>query len=677
MDNPDTRLRSFLHNAVADAKNLRALPARKQASPDLILDDLRRFLGLISVPVSQDLSPVENYLLVYGNDGVHGPVLVRAEPSLLREDRYRLLCLLTGEEFIWNRHEVQSLTETRIFIEQFKFDTAPTVRSMVQYTYGPLRRYVRQVLFFKTLVSFLASALFVINFNVLLHAMPARAHEALVSLGVLVTLVIVVMVVADVILAHAQLFVDSIVTERRRVLGLSLMGGLSPMAISQLGPSRVVAMVNMFTATSGAYYEAMVIATSLIASLPALVLMFFRLPTGIFTFVIFMAVVSIATNAFYQLKFHRTRQAIALREDKTRDDLFKIIAFSARIKFYRQVGVYLARWVSEETYHVRDHYEVSKQENAVSVALEWLSKATQIAGMLTVTLLVSRADHNNSDFNLATAFIILFTIGSLYSFAPRIADLMVKLGAVRIDLEIVAPLVRDLSTGSPKTLTNLSGSEVCVSFEDVQLPYGCQFQGKSPLSLEVTGARVIQVIGESGSGKSTFLKCLLGVQAPKNGSIKVMNCPVMELGSSDRQRLFAFVSQSVQLIPGSLRDNLMLFAPAGANDRDVWAALEVVCLHEQIRGLPLGLGTPIADARRGFSTGERQRLILAQALLKKSSILVLDEAMSGLPVGLERLIFERLKQTFTQMYIVSHRTHVTSLVDLTIKLERVGQPDYG
>jgi ABC-type bacteriocin/lantibiotic exporter with double-glycine peptidase domain len=666
-------LRIFLRGAVADEGGILKLPSRKQAKPEQIIDDLRRFAGICAVPVPAEHMPTAHYPLTMGVHPLLGPVLVRMEPSLLREDRFYAFSLTTGEIHVIRTRVKPELKDPKVLFDLSLIECAPTIKSMNGYVYAPVRPYLLQTVALTTLTSFLVSGLFIVNFNVLLHVVPTGSLQAYSTLAFLVALIVTVMLASQLILARARLFVDSLIEERQHILALSIMFSLSPTVLQKHGPSRVVDMIQMLTSTAKTYFEATIMATSLIALTPVLVLLYIRLSAGLFIFVVVLCALSVTLQAINKIRFHKNRQKIALREAKTQDIIFGLISHSSRVKFYGQERMYLDRWQLQETNHVRDGYAVTRKENVLDVAMDWTGKLAQIGGLLSVTLMVKNAANGQGALDVASAYLILHLTLSLYSYAPRVTLLWTTIGRIRIDYELARPLLNDIESATRGRQGGVHSSRLSVKIEELRLPHRCQFAGGSKLYFEMSGPGVIRISGESGSGKSTFLRCLLGVEEPKSGSIHIMNSSSMALSEAERQRLFAYVSQSVQLVPGSLRDNLILFAPPEANDSDVWEALRVVSLYDEVRALPLGLDTPIADARRGFSTGERQRVILAQAIMKKSDILVMDEAMSGLPKSLELEIFKRLKMLFVQIYFVSHRDHISAVADRTIMLETAQQ----
>ncbi|EGI2115028.1 ABC transporter ATP-binding protein [Listeria monocytogenes] len=191
------------------------------------------------------------------------------------------------------------------------------------------------------------------------------------------------------------------------------------------------------------------------------------------------------------------------------------------------------------------------------------------------------------------------------------------------------------------------------------------------INFKVPSNQMTAIIGPSGAGKSTLIDIVMGLNLPERGSVFVGNKPLKgEVILSLRQSI-SYVPQDPFLFNASVRDNLLIVKPE-ASEKEIWDALEFAIADQFIKDLPQGLDTLIGDRGIKISGGERQRLVLARAILKKPSILILDEATSALDTSNENKIkesIERLKGEMT-IIVIAHRLSTIRFADQVIVLEK-------
>ena len=178
------------------------------------------------------------------------------------------------------------------------------------------------------------------------------------------------------------------------------------------------------------------------------------------------------------------------------------------------------------------------------------------------------------------------------------------------------------------------------------------------------------IVGVSGSGKSTLVDLLMGLLTPKKGNILVDGEPLSENLRPWRSSI-GYVPQEAFLLNASIRENLLWACPDAAEE-GMWEALRLASVESFVKSLPDGLDTVVGDRGVRLSGGERQRIVLARALLRKPSVLILDEATSSLDSENEKRIqqaIESLRGKLT-IVVIAHRISTIRNADRILVLEQ-------
>ncbi len=162
------------------------------------------------------------------------------------------------------------------------------------------------------------------------------------------------------------------------------------------------------------------------------------------------------------------------------------------------------------------------------------------------------------------------------------------------------------------------------------------------VSLELTPGSFTALVGPSGSGKSTLAALLAGLYEPDGGSVDVGGVPVARL--ADRPRVVTLVTQEPFLFGASLRENLLFGLRRAPDEAEMLEALELAGLREFVSSLPQGLESRVGERGVTISGGERQRLMLARALLVRPRFLLLDEVTAALDPTTEQAVLANLRR---------------------------------
>jgi ATP-binding cassette subfamily C protein len=208
-----------------------------------------------------------------------------------------------------------------------------------------------------------------------------------------------------------------------------------------------------------------------------------------------------------------------------------------------------------------------------------------------------------------------------------------------------------------------------LSFQAVTLCMPDGRQALDGIDLELPFGTLLAVTGPSGAGKSSLADLAAGLAYPTAGTLSVDGMVLTPDRLPDWRRQVAVVPQDPFLFHDTIRANLLLATP-DATEADLWTALMDAAAADFVRSLPEGLDTIVGDRGGAVSGGERQRLAIARALLRRPRLLILDEATSALDGGSEALVLETLDRLKGKLTIlaVTHRDATRRAADRVLEL---------
>lgn len=191
------------------------------------------------------------------------------------------------------------------------------------------------------------------------------------------------------------------------------------------------------------------------------------------------------------------------------------------------------------------------------------------------------------------------------------------------------------------------------------------------INLVVRPGEKIGIIGRSGSGKSSLAKLLVGLYQPDSGALMVDGVDIRQIDVSELRHNIGYVAQDIQLLAGTLRDNLVSGARY-VDDETVLQAAELAGVHEFARLHPQGYELQVGERGQNLSGGQRQNVALARALLLNPPILLLDEPTSAMDNTGEERLKQRLQAVIENktVILVTHRASLLSLVDRLLVIDR-------
>ncbi|MFF3641213.1 NHLP family bacteriocin export ABC transporter peptidase/permease/ATPase subunit [Streptomyces sp. NPDC002564] len=314
---------------------------------------------------------------------------------------------------------------------------------------------------------------------------------------------------------------------------------------------------------------------------------------------------------------------------------------------------YFRRWAGQ-------HATTLEEQQRLGVPSAWLGVVAPTLATLNSALILwiggLRAVEGQLSIGLLVAFQALVTrftapITRLNGVAGRIQDFGADVARLK-DVENfpVDPLYsRDEPAVSTRRLTgHVTLDAITFGYSPLDKPLLTGF------SLAVGPGQQVALVGGSGSGKSTVSRLISGLYRPWEGTIRIDGQRLADIPRGALCASVSFVDQDVFLFEGTVRDNVALWDPSLTDDAVV-DALKDACLYEVVARRPGGIHGRVEQDGRNFSGGQRQRLEIARALVRRPSILVLDEVTSALDAETERVIIDNLRRRGCACVVIAHR----------------------
>ena len=226
-----------------------------------------------------------------------------------------------------------------------------------------------------------------------------------------------------------------------------------------------------------------------------------------------------------------------------------------------------------------------------------------------------------------------------------------------------------MKDGSYKA-TTLNDSDTIVSFNNVSFKYaGAGEPSLSNITFNVKRGETVGIIGSTGSGKTTLVNLIPRYYDVSTGSITVGGKDIKEYSVNSLRSKIGVVMQKTALFKGTIKSNMLVGDRNATNDTIDWA-LKVSQSKEFVASKPKGLDTEVSQYGKNFSGGQKQRLTIARALVKRPEILILDDSSSALDYATDMKLREELRGISTMtVFIVSQRTSSIQGADKIIVLE--------
>lgn len=210
-----------------------------------------------------------------------------------------------------------------------------------------------------------------------------------------------------------------------------------------------------------------------------------------------------------------------------------------------------------------------------------------------------------------------------------------------------------------------------VSLQNVAFRYGEGAFGLQPINIEIHPYEQVAIVGRTGAGKTTLLHVIAGLLPLSEGRIDINGRPMSSYKEKDWFDQLSYISQDPYLFSGTIAQNIAIGNNKESSREEIELAAEKAGIAELIESLEKGYDTPIGEAGRGLSGGEKQRIAIARAFLKRPSIILFDEPTTGLDLETERILQSSIGKLAEDSTVitVAHRLHTIKNADKILFME--------
>ena len=292
--------------------------------------------------------------------------------------------------------------------------------------------------------------------------------------------------------------------------------------------------------------------------------------------------------------------------------------------------------------------------SGAKLAVLWMGAYSVISGSLTLGALVALLAYvSQFDERFIKLMDNILKIRILRVHAERLADILLTEPEQESDTE-----AQESTQSAPPTIEI---RDLSFRFSDEE-PY--LFRG---VSFRVQPGESVALVGPSGSGKTTLVNLIMGVLQPSEGAILINDIDSRQFGIGKLRSMVGAVMQDDMLFAGSIAENIAFFDPEMDLKRVIDCA-RLAAIETDISAMPMGFYSFIGDMGAALSGGQKQRILLARALYRRPSILILDEATSHLDVEREKQVNETIRSLALTRIIVAHRPETIASADRQIRL---------
>ncbi len=367
-------------------------------------------------------------------------------------------------------------------------------------------------------------------------------------------------------------------------------------------------------------------------------------------------VISIITSLL-QIRISREQME---RSAKTAGISYALISGVQKIKLGGAEKRAFARWANS----YGKEAQISYDPPLLIKLNEPIMTAVNLVGTIVIYFIAVQSSVAPSEYiAFSTAY------GMVSAAFSALTSVTLSIAQIKPILDMAEPILKAEPEVSQnrEILTNISGG---IELNNVYFRYNEHMPYVvNGMSLKIKPGEYIAIVGKTGCGKSSLIRLLMGFETPEKGAIYYDGKDLNSLDLQSLRKKIGAVTQDGGLFQGDIFSNITISAPYLTLD-EAWEAAEIAGIADDIRAMPMGMHTIIAEGQGGISGGQKQRLMIARAVAPKPKILIFDEATSALDNKTQKQVSEALDKLKCTRIVVAHRLSTIKHCDRILVLDQ-------
>jgi ABC-type bacteriocin/lantibiotic exporter with double-glycine peptidase domain len=327
--------------------------------------------------------------------------------------------------------------------------------------------------------------------------------------------------------------------------------------------------------------------------------------------------------------------------------------------------------------------EYCKVNSRIYLVMLFSPKVVELFAVVSILVIFLFNNFNHSSLENLANILVLFAV-ALYRLVPSLNRIILSINSIRsyaftfVHFEKINKELRAQQTDDIEVHPSLKQEKLTfnkkIEFKNISFNYpNVEQETLLDLNLTIQKGENIGIIGQSGSGKSTFLNIVLRLLQEQQGAVLVDDQKIDQQHVSAWYKIISYVPQNIYLMEGDIESNIAFGVPKDKVDLQLLNyVIEAAQLKSFVSGLPKGIHTNIGDKGVKISGGQRQRIGIARALYNKAQVLIFDEATSALDTETENQLTDSIRALYEQhvtIIIVAHRLETLKYCNKIYKMD--------